>query len=557
MTRESGYVVPALNNPSEPRNDTPFEVPDGAGPQTEASAWRERAPALNSFCGEFRDANIELAFQDTVANNRIQQLRIIGVPAAIFFILGTLVDVVVIGMDPVMAGVIVVSRFSVAAVILAAVVMADRKSLSGHALDRLIAVPMVLVSLVTCLIIWAIRGELLLHALTALVLILIFYLFVPVRLAVSLQVSLAFSAGFVAMATLFLNLRPEEFIQVVLYVTLANVLGAFVSRERHTAARHEYATRQAEIEATEELRSEVASRTAAERALGESEARFRSLVELSPDSILVHRQGKILYVNPRGLDLVGSDSIAELSGISVYDFLLPSFREIALERTKKMEERGEPVAAAEFIFRSPNGREIPCEVVSGPIVFEGEPAIQSVVRDITERRRMREELTRLATTDPLTGIYNRRRFFEKLEKEWSRARRHAHPLTVMMFDLDFFKQVNDTHGHAVGDTVLVALVDAAAKLLRGEDVFARLGGEEFAILLPEIALEGTTAVAERMRRHLAEVDVTAPDGPIRCTVSIGVAQGRLAQESPDAALKRADDALYRAKETGRNRVCVA
>ncbi len=169
---------------------------------------------------------------------------------------------------------------------------------------------------------------------------------------------------------------------------------------------------------------------------------------------------------------------------------------------------------------------------------------------------MRDELTRLATTDPLTGIYNRRRFFEKLEKEWSRARRHSRSLTIIMFDLDLFKQVNDTHGHAVGDSVLCALVKAAEQLLRGEDVFARIGGEEFAILLPEINLEGATAVAERLREHLAEVEVMAPDGPVRCTVSIGVAQGRLAKESPDATLKRADDALYRAKDAGRNRVCV-
>jgi diguanylate cyclase (GGDEF)-like protein len=162
----------------------------------------------------------------------------------------------------------------------------------------------------------------------------------------------------------------------------------------------------------------------------------------------------------------------------------------------------------------------------------------------------------MATTDPLTGIFNRRRFFERLDSEWSRCRRRACAMSILMLDIDEFKQVNDAHGHAVGDSVLRSLVGAAADLLRSEDVFARLGGEEFAVLLPEIAEDGATTVAERLRSHLSQVRVDSPSGTVRCTVSIGVAEARLAKESPDATLKRADDALYQAKAAGRDQVCV-
>ncbi len=328
-------VETSLTRDPDPRSGARNTDPAaGDGSRWEPLAWRDQVPPLNSFCGEFSDPDLENEFQDAVADERIRHFRIIGIPAAIFFALGSVVDVMVIGINPVMAGAIVISRFTVAAIILATVFIADHKDLRGHALDNLIAIPMVMISLVTCLIVWAIRGELLLHALTALVLTLIYYLFVPVRLAVSICISLAFGAGFVAVTVLFLDLRPEEFIQVVLYVTLANVLGAFVGRERQLAARREFAVRQAEVRATEELRIEVSSRAAAERALAESEARFRSLVELSPDSILVHREGKILYVNPSGLRLVGSDSVDALASRSAFDFLVPPFREIAMERTE-------------------------------------------------------------------------------------------------------------------------------------------------------------------------------------------------------------------------------
>jgi diguanylate cyclase (GGDEF)-like protein len=174
-----------------------------------------------------------------------------------------------------------------------------------------------------------------------------------------------------------------------------------------------------------------------------------------------------------------------------------------------------------------------------------------------ELKKTQVELQRLAAIDFLTGIANHRSFFEAGEQEIQRARRYGHPLAVLMVDLDHFKQVNDTYGHAAGDKVLVAMTASLRNHLRDIDVFGRLGGEEFAILLPETDLAGGWVTAERLRTAVAETAIDAGDVVLKITISIGVAL--LSPDDPglDAVLKRADDAMYEAKRAGRNRVMVA
>ncbi|MDK9720809.1 MAG: diguanylate cyclase [Rhodospirillales bacterium] len=179
-----------------------------------------------------------------------------------------------------------------------------------------------------------------------------------------------------------------------------------------------------------------------------------------------------------------------------------------------------------------------------------------VLLDITHRKKMEEELRRMATTDPLTGIINRRHFMDIAATEMERARRYFHPLTAMMLDIDFFKRVNDTYGHAAGDEVLKALTKACASLLRKGDAIGRLGGEEFAILLPETGLEGATHLAERLRQAFETTPVQYGGDAINFTASIGVAQITPADHVIDTILTRADDALYEAKRNGRNKVAV-
>ncbi len=163
------------------------------------------------------------------------------------------------------------------------------------------------------------------------------------------------------------------------------------------------------------------------------------------------------------------------------------------------------------------------------------------------------ELKHLAEVDPLTGVFNRRAFFTLLDKAVSSAQRTHTPVPVLVVDLDHFKTINDTWGHRAGDDVLRQFVALALGCLRKEDVMGRLGGEEFAIFLPNASAEGAHAVAERVRALVASSPTTAGTRPIPLTVSIGVAlcgQG----ESASAALQRADEAMYLAKQRGRNRV---
>jgi diguanylate cyclase (GGDEF)-like protein len=167
------------------------------------------------------------------------------------------------------------------------------------------------------------------------------------------------------------------------------------------------------------------------------------------------------------------------------------------------------------------------------------------------------ELQLLAATDFLTGISNHRSFSEAGEREIQRTLRYGHPLAALMIDLDHFKRVNDKYGHAAGDRVLVAITAAIRKLLRDIDVFGRLGGEEFAILLPETDLAGGGATAERLRAAIAETAIDTGNAVLKVTISIGVTLLSQADRELDALLKRADDAMYEAKRNGRNRVVAA
>lgn len=516
--------------------------------------WERVSGRISEFSGEFLDRDLELHFLESTRSARVRHFRLVAGTAAVFIVLGVVVDLLVVGNQAAIIGGLVAVRVVVAAAILWASMSSGHRTERQASLDRLAMLPLMALSVMTCGIVWAIRGELLLHALTALVLILVYYLFLPIRLVSCLAVSLVFSAGFIISVSTFLAIRPDEFIQVILYLTLVNILGAFASRERNRTLRREFFVLEGQRRIADNLRSEVAARTAAEEARIESESRFRALVELSPDAIMVHRDTRILYLNPVGARLLGATDQDRLVGRSMLDFVLKRYHQTIFERMERLERGTKVLPSIELQALTMDGREWPCEVLSGPILYGGEPAIQSVIRDITERTEMREELTRLATTDPLTGICNRRRFFERLELEWSRARRHSRPLSIMMFDLDHFKKINDTHGHSIGDRVLVELCSEANDVLRAEDVLARLGGEEFGVILPEIDRDTAGTVAQRLRQALAEVRIPAPEGVVQCTISIGVVQCRLVHESLDVALKRVDDALYSAKAQGRNQV---
>jgi diguanylate cyclase (GGDEF)-like protein len=171
------------------------------------------------------------------------------------------------------------------------------------------------------------------------------------------------------------------------------------------------------------------------------------------------------------------------------------------------------------------------------------------------KERAEAEALRLATIDPLTGAYNRRTFHEIAERELSRVRRAGQPLSIVMIDIDHFRQVNETHGHRVGDAVLARVAESIGTALRKEDMLVRYGGEEFLVLLPDVPGPGAVVVAGRIRRTVANESIEVEGIAFPVTVSLGVA-ARLDEgpESIEGLLARADSALALAKERGRNRV---
>jgi diguanylate cyclase (GGDEF)-like protein/PAS domain S-box-containing protein len=178
----------------------------------------------------------------------------------------------------------------------------------------------------------------------------------------------------------------------------------------------------------------------------------------------------------------------------------------------------------------------------------------AIFRDISQSKKTEEELLRLAATDPLTGAYNRREFSLMVEREALRSHRYHHALSLIMFDLDLFKKLNDSYGHTAGDKALQRFTTLCTNTLRNVDIFGRWGGEEFVALLPETDIEGASIIAERLRKVVGESVLTYNEHKITFTVSIGIAQFKDGETTIEGPLSRADSAVYDAKKAGRNRI---
>ncbi|MDD5229372.1 MAG: GGDEF domain-containing protein [Methylococcales bacterium] len=178
-----------------------------------------------------------------------------------------------------------------------------------------------------------------------------------------------------------------------------------------------------------------------------------------------------------------------------------------------------------------------------------------IKENISERKALEEILYKLANTDPLTGLFNRRVFLERLTQESERISRLGGSAVLLMLDLDFFKRVNDTYGHAMGDEVLRQFADILRKNSRSIDVAARFGGEEFVILLPSTNQNEAFIVAERLRKQVSDIAIEHPKGIVHITVSIGAAELSEHDVDGEIVLNHADCALYIAKDSGRNKTC--
>ena len=184
--------------------------------------------------------------------------------------------------------------------------------------------------------------------------------------------------------------------------------------------------------------------------------------------------------------------------------------------------------------------------------IQRDEAYRQLEERIQELQAARDELSRLVSTDSMTGLYSRRRWFELAATEFSRHRRHKRPLTVLMADLDFFKRINDTFGHDIGDDVIRRFAGVLREGGRESDLPGRIGGEEFAVLLPETPMAGAEKVARRVVTACRAVTVPIPTGHVTFTCSLGVAEAIESDGGVDDMLRRGDAALYEAKRGGRD-----
>ena len=286
-----------------------------------------------------------------------------------------------------------------------------------------------------------------------------------------------------------------------------------------------------------------------------NEARLRKLIENVPDVFMVHdEQGQILDVNRIACVELGY-SRTELLSLSIFDVETKFDKQNLLDAIWPSFSCGEGHRINATFIRK-DGSRFPVEINITGIIEDGKKFVFALARDMTETENLKTYLSKLAMTDELTGLYNRRGFMSSLDKAVSRARRNRENLSVLMLDIDYFKNINDQFGHPMGDLALKHFSRVVSTSIRNEDVIGRLGGEEFGVLLPNTALPEAANLAEKLRITLANSPIEYEGQKISCTVSIGVADNSDEGTIPSVLVKKADRALYRAKSEGRNRVVI-
>ena len=310
------------------------------------------------------------------------------------------------------------------------------------------------------------------------------------------------------------------------------------------------------------IHANISDRKLAEAALKESEFRWKFAIEGSGDGVWdwnIESDKKTFSL--RWKEILGYSELDDPTSLPEWDNRFHPDDKLRAE--KAMQDFLNDIISSyclEFRMRCKDGS-YKWVFSRGMIVSRDDAKVAlrmiGTLSDITERKNLELELTRQAHLDYLTGLSNRRHFIEQGDMELARAKRYDTDLSLIMLDIDYFKNVNDTYGHQVGDIVLQALSKSCHEILRRFDLAGRIGGEEFAVILPETNGKVAIEVAERLREAIAKLEVTIPIGlPLHFTVSIGVTTLFDKQVNIDMLLNQADKALYQAKETGRNKVCV-
>jgi diguanylate cyclase (GGDEF)-like protein/PAS domain S-box-containing protein len=298
---------------------------------------------------------------------------------------------------------------------------------------------------------------------------------------------------------------------------------------------------------------DITERKLGERKLQESEQRFRNLIESSVLGIVIARNGKPLFANKKYAAIFGYESVAEILALDTLDHLYapPELERIRQFRHARMKGERAPTDY-EFQGVRKDGTLLWAETRVQEVVWQGETATQSTLTDITLRKEYEEQLHRQANFDQVTGLPNRVLALDRLTSAVISAKRHGHKVGVLFIDLDHFKKINDTLGHATGDQLLKAAAERLRNCVRAEDTVARLGGDEFTVILPNLS---SAAHAEPVIQKILDTfSLPFPLGREEAFISasIGVTVSPDDGEDPHLLMQNADAAMYRAKERGRN-----
>jgi diguanylate cyclase (GGDEF)-like protein/PAS domain S-box-containing protein len=321
--------------------------------------------------------------------------------------------------------------------------------------------------------------------------------------------------------------------------------------------------------------SDITKRKRAEETLRENEKRFRTLFEQAAVGVALveTRTGRYIDTNQKYCDFLGYTR-DEMLHLSFQAVTYPADVQENVDNNALLMEGKIREFSIEKRYIRKDGSLMWGVLTVSPLWVPGEVPAEyfhiAVVNDITERKQADEALQDarqklelalgreqlLARTDSLTGLYNRRYFFELAAREFNATRRYRRPLAIIMFDTDSLKTTNDTFGHAAGDRLLELVAHTAAGHMRAVDVLARYGGDEFIIMLPETSTQHALPIAERIRSSVAALQVETGKGPARVTISIGIAELKSdpADHSIEKVIQRADNAMYVAKAQGRNRI---
>ena len=287
--------------------------------------------------------------------------------------------------------------------------------------------------------------------------------------------------------------------------------------------------------------------------LKKAKGKIPQIIQSSPFPVIIStlNDDRLLLANEKACTLFNIDEADKK------DFKTENYYVDASMRNELLQRLSESPTVENFqiqINKPKSDEKIWLEVSARIMDYDNEVALYSAFKDITEQKKQTHDLFAQAVLDPLTGCYNRRQFQELALKEMQSSDRYNMQFCLVMMDIDHFKNVNDTHGHAFGDEVLKRLAKTCKTTLRESDIFARFGGEEFICLLPQTDVKGGMQLAERLRSNVEKATLKLPSGePFNFTISIGVTGSQTAATLEDL-IKCADTALYNAKESGRNQV---